>query len=312
MPAQITKQIKEQLLNPPVGGWIKLKDGHEVYARTWAVPEGTELVATLTWVHGLGEHINRYEHVFPAIAAAGIRVHAWDQRGFGRTALKHGSHGQTLGWTQVLDDVSEALHRNKMPGKPQFLGGQSMGGLIVLDFLRQRGKDHDLAGVISTSPAIETWPASRPPTVAVYALRILCRVTPSMTISNAVDAAGLCHDDAVVRAYQDDPLVHPQMSLIAGVGVLDTGALLAGPTAARELPANVPLLLMHGDKDPITYQPGTTAFYERASHLKDRTLKVYEGYKHELHCEPDIRDDVMRAWVDWMAARLNGPVTTAA
>ena len=43
-------------------------------------------------MHGIGEHIHRYEHVFSAMAQAGIRVFAWDQRGFGRTVFSSAFH----------------------------------------------------------------------------------------------------------------------------------------------------------------------------------------------------------------------------
>ncbi|KAJ3354796.1 hypothetical protein GGF32_002368 [Allomyces javanicus] len=311
----LNSELKEQLIHPPFGKWIKLNDGHEVFSQTWNVPDGSEPVATLTWVHGLGEHIGRYDHVFPVIAAAGIQVHAWDQRGFGRTALKHDTAGQTLEWEQVLDDVSEALHRNKIAGKPQFLGGQSMGGLIVLDFLRQRGKEHHLAGVIATSPAIETWPETRPPDVAVFALRVLCRTVPlaadGITIMNPVAASGLSHDPAVVRAFETDPLVHSYMSLGSGDNILGAGTALARGAGAEKLPAEIPLLLMHGSADPVTYAPASMALYSRATQVHDRTLHIYDGYFHELHNEPVIREQVVRKWIAWMQARVHGPLARA-
>jgi len=40
------------------------------------------------------EHIARYEHVFPSYAQRGISVFAFDQRGFGRTALDPGPDGK--------------------------------------------------------------------------------------------------------------------------------------------------------------------------------------------------------------------------
>lgn len=40
------------------------------------------------------EHVSRYEHVFPLYAQSGIAVFAYDQRGFGKTALDPGPDGQ--------------------------------------------------------------------------------------------------------------------------------------------------------------------------------------------------------------------------
>lgn len=41
----------------------------------------------LYFVHGLGEHINRYESLFRRFNAHGIRVHGMDNRGHGQTYL---------------------------------------------------------------------------------------------------------------------------------------------------------------------------------------------------------------------------------
>lgn len=40
------------------------------------------------------EHIARYEHVFPYYSQSNIAVFAFDQRGFGRTALDPGPDGR--------------------------------------------------------------------------------------------------------------------------------------------------------------------------------------------------------------------------
>ncbi|KAJ3354799.1 hypothetical protein GGF32_002371 [Allomyces javanicus] len=308
MPAPMTPELQAKLLNPPIGVWVTLRDGHVVYARTWPVPDGTELIATLTWAHGLGEHINRYDHVFTDMAKAGIQVHAWDQRGFGRTALRNKSQGQIRSWSQVLDDVAEALHRNTVPGKPKFLGGHSMGGLVVLDFLRARGKDAGLAGVIATSPAIEAPPESRAPAFAITVLRLLAHVLPNVTTTPKLDATVLTHDEAVMNEYLADPLVSGTLSFRFTNAMIRGMIHLAKPETPRTLPAEVPLLLTHGTEDKLTYAPGTVTFYERAKHLVDREVKVFDGQRHELHHEPAVRDEVVRTWVEWMKKRVDGPV----
>ncbi|KAF9175019.1 hypothetical protein BGX20_008771, partial [Mortierella sp. AD010] len=63
--------------------WIVADDGHEIYTKTW-FPEGKP-VASVVFVHGFGEHIVRYDHVFEEFNKAGIQVSSFDQRGFGKT-----------------------------------------------------------------------------------------------------------------------------------------------------------------------------------------------------------------------------------
>ncbi|KNE62207.1 hypothetical protein AMAG_07448 [Allomyces macrogynus ATCC 38327] len=308
MPGPISDELREELLNPTVGEWITLRDGHVVYGRTWTVPEGTELIATLTWVHGLGEHINRYDHAFTKIAQAGIQVHAWDQRGFGRTALRNNSVGQIKSWSQVLDDVADALHRSAVPWKPKYLGGHSFGALVVLDFYRQRGIHYHLAGVIATGPPIEGFPDVHAPPFALTALRIAAALFPTRTAPSKVDASALCHDEAIVKDYMTDPLVSNELSYRFTNGMIRAMVRLSQPHTLRHLHSYIPLLLMHGGDDRITYVGGTRHFYERATKLIDCTLKVYDGCLHELHNEPAVRDEVVQEWIDFMRSRVRGPV----
>ncbi|EIW80282.1 hypothetical protein CONPUDRAFT_165852 [Coniophora puteana RWD-64-598 SS2] len=66
--------------------WLTGPESTNFYTRTYH-PKDPPVKAAVVFVHGFVEHIARYEHVFPVWAARGIAVFAYDQRGFGRTAL---------------------------------------------------------------------------------------------------------------------------------------------------------------------------------------------------------------------------------
>jgi alpha-beta hydrolase superfamily lysophospholipase len=60
----------------------------------------------------------------------------------------------------------------------------------------------------------------------------------------------------------------------------------------------LPLLLMHGTKDEIAYPSSSLKFAELAR--KDKvTLKMWEGFKHELHTDPE-KAEVFKVMIDWM------------
>ena len=63
--------------------WVKKAGGVEVYSKTWVPGKGTATKATVIFNHGWGEHCSRYNHIFTAFAQAGIKVVAFDQRGYG-------------------------------------------------------------------------------------------------------------------------------------------------------------------------------------------------------------------------------------
>ncbi|KAJ3257252.1 hypothetical protein HK103_004806 [Boothiomyces macroporosus] len=57
--------------------WVATPDC-KLYTRTW-LPD--KLKATVVFVHGLGEHVTRYDEMFGRFADNGIKVTAFDQRG---------------------------------------------------------------------------------------------------------------------------------------------------------------------------------------------------------------------------------------
>jgi alpha-beta hydrolase superfamily lysophospholipase len=66
-----------------------------------------------------------------------------------------------------------------------------------------------------------------------------------------------------------------------------------------------PLLLLHGDDDPVTSHHATCDFFERAGSA-DKTLRIYPGARHETHNELE-RAQVLREIGDWIEARLLPP-----
>lgn len=108
-------------MSNPREEWLAADDGAELYTLAWE-PSNSDraAVATVVFFHGLGEHANRYHHVFAEFARNGISVRALDQRGHGRTAKKAGIIGHLEGFDRALADgkiVSDAVRK---PGVPHF------------------------------------------------------------------------------------------------------------------------------------------------------------------------------------------------
>lgn len=125
-----------------VESWLTGPLSTSFYTRVYAPPSSLPRGA-LVFIHGYIEHIGRYEDVHIAWATRGIAVFAFDQRGFGRTALDElRSQNSAYGKTGIPDrmlDVEWAIRvaLEQFPGVPLFLMGHSMGGGIVLGFATQ-------------------------------------------------------------------------------------------------------------------------------------------------------------------------------
>ena len=261
------------------------KDGLSLYAREWQVTDPRAIIAL---VHGLGEHVGRYEHVAAHLNARAYAVLGFDQRGHGQSGGKRG-HASDYG--TLLDDVQLLLREAELryPAVPVVLYGHSLGGNLVLNYALRR--QPRIQALVATSPFIrETHPQSG---MKVGLGKLMRHVYPSLTLPNGLDVRGISRDAAVVARYQADPLIHDKLSAAMGIGTLEAADWLAKYTG--HVPC--PTLLVHGTADPITDPRATAAFAGRTR--GDLTFLPFEGLYHETHNEPE-QAQVLAAITDWL------------
>jgi alpha-beta hydrolase superfamily lysophospholipase len=263
-------------------------NGLSIYGRHWAVANPK---AAVCLVHGLGEHCAQYEHVAAFLAEQGIALSGFDLPGHGRSGGRRGHAFSTEVIFENIDRLVVAVS-TKYPQTPVFLYGQSMGGNLVLGYIFDRKPA--VQGVVATSPWIRL--PEKPSPLLVAFGRMMRKVLPSFTQNAGLDAQYISRDDAVVRAYQSDPLVHNRISVETGLSLLEAAQKL--DAFAGEMP--VPALLVHGSADHITAPAGSEGFARRAT--GDVTLKLWDGLYHETHNEPE-KDEVLTYSADWLTTR---------
>jgi alpha-beta hydrolase superfamily lysophospholipase len=262
-------------------------DGLDLYARAWIPsrrPKGVVCV-----LHGVGEHIGRYQADGEALAEAGYIQAGFDQRGFGKSG---GRRGHTPSLEAYFDDIDLFLGEiaRRYPDQPRFLYGMSMGAVLVLAYtpLRQPA----VAGVIAVAPGLKS--SLEEQKLKVLLARLLGKVLPTLTLKSGIDAQEISRDPRVVEAYLNDPLVHFLVTAAWGRSML-RAVDLAFENAPR---FPLPLLLMHGTKDAIAYLRGSQMFAELAP--KDKvTLKMWDGFKHELRTDPE-KAEVFKTMIQWL------------
>jgi len=255
--------------------------------------------AAVAMVHGVGEHVRRYEALHRTLTGQGFAVAAADLRGFGRSP---GPRGHIDRWDDFHADVAAivGLARSLAPDRPVFLFGHSMGGLIVLDYALHRPEG--LAGVVASGPALIPAGPRRP--LLELTARALSAVAPRTGTGLGLDASGLSTDPAVVADYRADPLVHGRVSMRWVAEIL---RVMAG-TLARASEFSLPLLLLHGADDPINSPAGSQAFHDACGH-PDHTLRLYPGSRHEVHHDAGriaFERDLLR-WLRARAMRVQVP-----
>src|SRR5664279_5759603 len=113
-------------------GWVEASDGVRLYAQWWKPSGAAKAIVCL--VHGVCEHSGRYAHLANALARSGYLVGAIDLRGHGRSP---GKRVFIRSFDEYLTDVRSLLSQaaREAPGKPVFLLGHSLGGLIATLFV---------------------------------------------------------------------------------------------------------------------------------------------------------------------------------
>lgn len=268
-------------------------DGLQLYAGEWR--PAAEACAVVALVHGLGEHCGRYRHVAQALNEAGYALLSFDLRGHGRS---EGPRGHTPSLTALLDDIGLLLQQAeaRFPGRPCFLYGHSLGGLLVLNYVLRRRPA--LRGAIVTGPPLRT--PLEEQGFKVTLARLMNRLLPGLTMPSGLPVAALSRDAAVVQAYVSDPLVHDRVSTRLAVELLSAGRWALAHAA--EFPP-VPLLIMHGGADRICLPDGSSEFAARVP--GECTLKIWEGLYHEVHNEPEQRE-VLAFLIAWLNGHLGG------
>jgi alpha-beta hydrolase superfamily lysophospholipase len=269
---------------------LPARDGLRLFHRSWHPPEPE---TALVVVHGFGEHSGRYEELASWLARRGIAVHAFDLRGHGRTP---GKRGHVASFDLLLDDVATLIDRmsQEHPGLPRVLLGHSMGGLVSTAFVCERQPDIDR--LVVSGPALALSPDISKGRLLLA--RWLRRILPRATLGAGLDSDGLSRDPDVIRRYESDPLVHGRVSASFGAGMLDAQLR----TAASAVRVEVPMLLLHGEDDPLCLVQGSRDFFDGLprDRVSGSRLRTYPGLKHEIFNEPErlqVYEDLFE-WLD--------------
>jgi alpha-beta hydrolase superfamily lysophospholipase len=277
-------------------GWFTGAGGASLFRRIWRSAGPAR--AVLINLHGLGDHSGLYPALVEHFPGRGITVHAADLRGNGRSA---GRRGYVERWEEYREDLERfvALVREEEPGRPIFLLGNSLGGLIVLDYILHRPegihRPEDIRGVIVASAPLGRFGVPAP----LMALgRMMSRVWPSFSVRTGMDLTGLARDPAVVAAVLADPLFHRLGTARLSTEVV--AAIARVHEAASRFP--LPLLVLHGSNDRMVPPDGSRTFIRRVGH-PDRELREYPGAYHALFADIG-RERVLSDVERWIAARL--------
>ncbi len=262
-----------------------------LYYQCWLPERGP--TAILLVVHGLAEHSGRYMNLVNHFVPKGYAVYSLDLRGHGRS---DGLRGYVERFTYYLDDLktfSDTV-RSRHRDSKVFVVGHSMGGTIATAYTVQHQGEFD--GLILSGVLLRVGTSTSP--VLIAAARILSLLMPKIGVA-VLDASAISQDESVVDAYVNDPLVY-RGKIRARLGIELIRMTKKLPNEMSEI--RLPILIMHGTADRLSAPKGSEMLYERLN-SKDKTLKLYDGFYHEIFNEPG-HEQVLADMENWLATHI--------
>lgn len=253
---------------------IIASDGEALPLSVWEAAD--EPQAMVLALHGFNDYRHAFTGVGPFLAARGITVYAYDQRGFGGTAAR----GIWPGEDRLVHDVrtTTALLRARHPGRPLYLLGESMGGAVAISVLAETPEVAD--GVVLVAPAVWGRAAMNPIQRALFWL--LAHSSPDMRLTGQGLKIMASDNIPMLRALGKDPMVikGARVDALWGLTNLMDRALDAAPALS------VPALVLYGERDqiiprrPICWMladlpaSARTAVYPTGYHMLTRDLNA--------------------------------------
>jgi alpha-beta hydrolase superfamily lysophospholipase len=267
------------------------RNNFSLYWQAW-LPEGPPK-AILLIVHGIAEPSGRYTNLVNYFVPKGYAVYSFDQRGHGKS---DGKRSYIERFSYYVDDLQTffSLVRTENPNTKIFMVGHSLGSTIALDYTLEHQRE--LQGLIISGTTLKAGASiSR---AAILAAKILSVVMPKIGVS-ALDPGGISRDPAVVAAYVNDPLNYTgKLSARFGVELLKTMDMLQ----KRLSEITLPILIMQGSQDRISDPSSSKILFDGVS-SKEKTMKIYEGFYHEIFNDPE-RQQVFSDMEAWFKAHV--------
>ena len=221
----------------------------ELYVRVWE-PEN-QPKAVLQIVHGMAEHIERYDRFARYLNQNSILVVGADNASHGKSISKDGIRGYfgaEHGWNSLIQDIQSvhSIIKQSYCGLPCILFGHSMGSFLARSYAARHGDDLDgfiFCGTAGKNPAL---PVAK--VLARSEIRKNGASTPSRLLDklsfgaynnafkpNRTPFDWLSRDEAEVDKYVDDPACGFVFTAAGFRDLFDGLGEVSGPQWARRV-----------------------------------------------------------------------------
>lgn len=265
-------------------------------------------------VHGMTEHIGRYDRFLRDLAAAGYIAYGYDNLGHGHTARDVSELGFIAhkdGWKHLVRDVEifdRAMREEYGRELPLYLMGHSMGSFIVrMSAVMSNYYDRlIIMGTGGPNPAAG---------IALLRIKSLKRTKGERAYSGLMEKiifgtynakfrkehdlrAWLTKDVSVRRAYDADPFCTFRFTVSAMQDLLELNHRCNRPTWASSVDKTKPVLLLSGAEDPVG--ENSKGVIKVFNSLRDAgvnaNMLLYPNCRHEILNDdsyPQVLEDIL-------------------
>lgn len=295
------------------------RDGKsKIHAVRWTPDEDVKPVAVVQIIHGMAEHVDRYEDFAAFLVNKGIVVTADDHLGHGKSIFddKKGFFCKQDPATVVVRDVHrlKKMTQEKYTGVPYIILGHSMGSFILRNYLFRYGKGIDGAIVMGTG---------MPAKPLAFALKLMASVgclfgksaKPSAFINKIAFGAyqkkianprtecdWLTKETEIVDKYIEDPLCGFIFPCNGFKTMADLLMRLHKKSNIAKMPVTLPVIFVSGADDPVgNYGDDVKKVYKSFidEGMQKVEIKLYESDRHEILNETD-HETVYSDLYDWI------------
>lgn len=269
-------------------------------------------------VHGMVEHVERYDHLARYLTNKGFIVCAGDHIGHGKSVASESELGilPTNGKEIMIADV-HALRQHVQAscpaGLPYGIFGHSMGSFVTRAYISRHGEGIAAAVICGTG---------QQPRLVSKAGNLLSKSMANAKghqyRSKMIDSIGvgayakavpnartnvdwISSDPAVVDAYIADPLCGATFSVGGYATLTSLTDEIASATCAAAVPKDLPCLFVSGAEDPVGANGKgvrAAATQLQKADVKTVEVKLYEGMRHEILNEQG-KEQVYRGVSAW-------------
>lgn len=292
--------------------------GIQLHGYRWE-PDGTPK-AIVQIIHGIAEHVQRYDHFARYLSGLGYLVVAEDHMGHGKSVCEQIPRGCFAGgWDAAVEGCCRLMEKTmaEYPGVPYILFGHSMGSFLARSVLIKRPDSGIAAAVICGSAWMPGAVLQGGRIISGLLMRGKGANEPSELLQKVMFSGydkridpvrtpcdWLSRDEQIVDAYMEDPLCGfaPAPTL---ANAMMNGLLYIQKTSnLNRMKKDLPVHFIAGGEDPVgAYGEGVRKAVQMfiRSGMKHVSVKLYPGCRHEILNELN-KEEVYQDVADWMGA----------